>query len=204
MAKGNNSFTFGPSLGGSKVTAGSFELIGFEELRQKLTLLPVKMQNQILRKSLRAAAKPILERAKQNAPVSSGNKELNSLASRTKALGAVLGATEKQQAKAAQRAVKQSIRESKKLGVDYPGQLRDSLKIRAMKRSRNGRIGVTIQSRAGDFKGREFYGAFQEYGTSKMPGKGFIRSAVDSEGQGALDIIVASVRAEHDKVKSYV
>lgn len=46
-------------------------------------------------------------------------------------------------------------------------------------------IGIDVQMGEGDFKGDSFYGAFQEYGTSKMPPKGFMRKAYDEKGEAA-------------------
>jgi HK97 gp10 family phage protein len=177
-------------------------MTGFKELTAKLRKLDASVQNKVMRKALRAGAKPILVRAKANAPVSdaSENSGLKSLSDNTSAFGALFGATEKQIAKAQKRAVKQAVGVMKKQGQRYPGQLRDSLKIRAIKRNRAGVIGVVVQSRKGDFRGDEYYAAFQEYGTSKMPGKGFIRAAFDAESKHSIDIIAGVCSAEIDKL----
>lgn len=44
------------------------------------------------------------------------------------------------------------------------GTLRRSLRVRAMKRTRKGRIGVVVQSAAGNFGGKAFYTGLQEFG----------------------------------------
>ena len=60
------------------------------------------------------------------------------------------------------------------------GDLKKSLKVRALKKKRH-RYGVMVATSAGWFKGKTFYGAFVEYGTSKKPANPFIRPAFDSE-----------------------
>jgi HK97 gp10 family phage protein len=196
------SLTFGSSsTGGSRISGGSVVVEGFDDLTKKLRELDVKVQNKILRKAMRQAARPMLARAKANAPVGKSDT-FDSLATRTKQLGAALGATAKQQEKAAQRTVKQATKEAKKAGEHYPGQLRDSLAIRAIKRNRNGRVGVVIQTRAGDFKGRTFYASFIEYGTNKMAARPFIRPAFDTEAHSAIDIVAGIVRRELFKLAS--
>jgi len=171
------------------------ELHGVGELIRSLQELTPAMENKVLRKAMRAGAKPILEQAKANAPVSdpSDHQGLKALSSNTANFGALFGATEKQIAKAQKRSVKQAVTSLRKVGQRYPGQLRDSLKIRAMKRKK-GRIGFLVQTRDGDFKGKEYYAAFVEYGTSKMPGRGFIRAAFDTKKQTSSDIIETEVK----------
>lgn len=171
------------------------ELKGVGELIRSLQALTPAMENKVLRKAMRAGAKPILAQAKSNAPVSdaSSNSGLKALSSNTASFGALFGATEKQIAKAQKRAVKQAVTTLRKAKQSYPGQLRDSLKIRSMKRKK-GRIGYLVQSRSGDFKG-DYYAAFVEYGTSNKPANGFIRAAFDTQKQTANDIIEREVTA---------
>lgn len=44
------------------------------------------------------------------------------------------------------------------------GLLVKSMKVRAFKRTRKNVVGFTVGTSAGDYKGSDFYGAFQEYG----------------------------------------
>lgn len=164
------------------------EVHGVAELVRKLSELPNKVENKILRQAMRAAGKPILAQAKANAPVSSSETFQDGLAGRTRAFGSLFGATEKQRNKAALRATKQAISVAKKSKQRYPGQLRDSLKLRAMKRKK-GRIGYIVQSGKGDFRGDTYYAAFIEYGTSKMAAKAFMRPAFDTKHNEAESII---------------
>lgn len=44
------------------------------------------------------------------------------------------------------------------------GQLKRSIKVRSSRTRRPGEVGIVVITGAGDYKGDEFYGAFQEYG----------------------------------------
>lgn len=176
-------------------------VIGGLELGKALAELTPKLEKKILRQAMRKAAKPILAQAKANAPVSKPTTEQRTLASNTMALGRALGATEKQVQRAASRAVANAGKEAKKSGERYPGQLRDSLKLRAMK-SKKGRIGVVVQTREGDYRGKTFYGAFVEYGTKKMAAKPYMRPAFDTKKGEAEQIITNEIRAGIEKLAS--
>lgn len=56
------------------------------------------------------------------------------------------------------------------------GQLEQSLVVRAVTKRRT-MIGHKVTTREGWFRGDEFYGAFQEFGTKHMPAKHFVRDA---------------------------
>lgn len=60
------------------------------------------------------------------------------------------------------------------------GLLQSSIKMRASKKSRNS-FGIDVRIGEKDWAGKSWYGAAQEYGTSKMPGKGFLRKAYDEK-----------------------
>jgi HK97 gp10 family phage protein len=70
------------------------------------------------------------------------------------------------------------------------GDLKKSLRVRAMKKKKH-RYGVMVATSAGWFKGKTFYGAFVEYGTSRMPAKPFMRPAFDSE-KGKAEMVLKS------------
>jgi HK97 gp10 family phage protein len=59
-------------------------------------------------------------------------------------------------------------KESKTLAPVEKGDLKKSIKVKAMKRKK-GRIGVNAIISEGDFKGDQYYGSFQEFGWK--PGK---------------------------------
>lgn len=60
-----------------------------------------------------------------------------------------------------------------------PGTLRKSIKIRAFKRTRKGRVGFSIGMGSKDYVGKAFYGSFQEYGwkQGKRPWRGHTSTA---------------------------
>lgn len=64
------------------------------------------------------------------------------------------------------------------------GLTRDSVKVRAAKRSKRG-FGLNVQIGEGDYQGQTFYAAFVEYGTIRMPGRHFMRAAFESEREEA-------------------
>ena len=89
------------------------------------------------------------------------------------------------------------------------GALRNSLTIRAIKKSRRG-VGVRVTNKVGhDFKGKQFYGGFQEFGWKlgkrrsrtggtpdnrrKIAGKWFMRNAGTEQEQNAIDIYESGV-----------
>lgn len=92
-----------------------------------------------------------------------------------------------------------------------PGSLRNSLKVRSGK-SKTG-AAMLVQTRAGDFKGAEFYAGFLEYGTkarfrkvkSKRKGatgatglikpQAFMKRAMDSKRAEATAVIASELRA---------
>jgi HK97 gp10 family phage protein len=69
------------------------------------------------------------------------------------------------------------------------GLLKESLKVRAMKRKK-GRVGFLVQTQSGDYQGKTFYGAFQEFGSSHQPAQGFIRQAYDERKSEAEQLIL--------------
>jgi HK97 gp10 family phage protein len=73
----------------------------------------------------------------------------------------------------------------KELAPVESGQLRDSLKVRAMP-YKKGRIAFEVRTAKGDFKGDQFYGAFQEYGTSRQPARPYMRPTYDQLGPEAI------------------
>jgi HK97 gp10 family phage protein len=73
------------------------------------------------------------------------------------------------------------------------GALKKSIKVRALKKRRQS-YGVMVATSEGWFKGDEFYGAFLEFGTSKMPAKPFVRPAFDSEKGNAEMIVTSEIR----------
>lgn len=94
-------------------------------------------------------------------------------------------------------------RKTRKGAAVKGGQLRKSLKLRAMKRSRV-KVGAYVATAGGWFKGRQFYGAFQEFGwkagkrgsdnRTEIEGRHFAEQAYKSERRGALRLFTDLVR----------
>lgn len=132
---------------------------GIPELDAKLRSLEPKLAKKIYRRSVRKAAKPVLDTARSLAPVESGD-------------------------------------------------LKRSLKIRAMKRSRRNKhiVGVQVVTGKEWFKGDQFYAAFIEFGAPghKFFGKGdaplepkpFMRPAHDANGSKVAEVFVSSMRQD--------
>lgn len=179
--------------------AGMHVVDGIGELTKALAELTPKLEKKVLRQAMRKAAKPILAQAKANAPVGQITVDTQRLVFRALQFGKLIGATAKQSSKARARIIKHEETQLKKSGSRYPGQLRDSLKVRAMK-SKKGRIGVVVQTREGDYKGDTFYGAFVEYGTSKMAAQPYMRPAFDTKAGEAERIIADELKAGIDKL----
>lgn len=103
--------------------------------------------------------------------------------------------------KIAKKLVRQSLRKAAKpilaaartkCPVDT-GELKKSIKIRAMKRRKNS-FGVLIGTALKWFVGDAFYGAFVEFGTSKMSARPFMRPAFDEKKGEAEQILVQEIR----------
>ena len=62
-----------------------------------------------------------------------------------------------------------------------------------MKRKGN-RIGVLVKVGAGDFVGKQFYGAFAEYGTTDRAATPFMRPAFDAGGDQAKQTGLREIR----------
>ena len=101
---------------------------------------------------------------------------------------------------AMRQAAKPILDEAKRRVPVLTGELRKSLKIRALKRNNKGRIGVVISTEKGFFKGETFYGAFLEFGTKKMPAKPFIRPAFEANKARAVRIVEQALKLGLDGV----
>jgi HK97 gp10 family phage protein len=83
--------------------------------------------------------------------------------------------------------------EAKQLAPFDTGELKSAIKIRAGK-TRRGSLAVEVRVGEGDFKGDQYYAAFHEFGTSKMPARPFLRPALDSVGPEARDVAMKAIR----------
>jgi HK97 gp10 family phage protein len=109
--------------------------------------------------------------------------------------------------KLAKKIVRTALRDGAKLILEAAkanvpvatGALRDSLKVRAM-RKRRFTYGIMVATAAGWFKGEQFYGAFVEFGTSRLAARPFVRPAFDSEKDAAEKTIVDGIRQGIEQV----
>ena len=79
------------------------------------------------------------------------------------------------------------------------GLLKSSIKMRVSKKSRNS-FGIDVRIGEQDWAGQSWYGAAQEYGTSKMEGKGFLRKAYDEEKDQVKRNAIAALLAGLDQL----
>jgi len=119
------------------------------------------------------------------------------------ALEALGPAMEKKILRSAMReAAKPILDDAKRRAPVLTGQLRKSLKIRSIKRNRQGQVGVVISTEKGFFKGETFYGAFHEFGTKKMPARPFIRPAFESNKAQSVRIVGEAIKIGLEDITS--
>ena len=76
------------------------------------------------------------------------------------------------------------------------GDLKKSLKVRALKKRKHSyAVGVSSSNKKHWYKGDQFYAAFIEFGTNKMPARPFLRSAYDTQGERARKILINELKA---------
>ncbi|MEX1040191.1 MAG: HK97-gp10 family putative phage morphogenesis protein [Pirellulaceae bacterium] len=80
-------------------------------------------------------------------------------------------------------------KEAKRLAPVETGDLKKSIKVKAMKRSRK-HIGIHVIVSDGFFKGDQFYAAFHEFGTKRQDAEPFMRPAFDNKGKEARDKVL--------------
>ncbi|MHB8100371.1 MAG: HK97-gp10 family putative phage morphogenesis protein [Sulfuricurvum sp.] len=80
------------------------------------------------------------------------------------------------------------------------GDLKKSIKVKGV-RGKPGTIAFVIRPTSSKKKGKSvFYGRFQEFGTSKMAAKPFMRPAYDEAGQDVIDKVVNTIKSKLDEV----
>ncbi len=107
--------------------------------------------------------------------------------------------------KAARPALRPTLAEAKRIAPRDTGELEESLKIRALKRSRS-RVGARVQTAKGSFQGQTFYGGFQEWGwktgrrgsgnRTHVPGEHFLKRAAEATRHRAIAIYRKILRQE--------
>lgn len=80
------------------------------------------------------------------------------------------------------------------------GALRQSIRVRAIKRSRV-KVGSRVVTGEGFFKGDTYYGGFVEYGTHKMKAQPFLRPAADENRERVIREFGKFLRASIQTVR---
>ena len=75
------------------------------------------------------------------------------------------------------------------------GRLSKAPKVRARKKVKRGVIALNVQIGEGDFKGKTFYGGFQNFGTKRIKAKHYIEAAFDATKDSAAAQVAAEVAA---------
>lgn len=102
--------------------------------------------------------------------------------------------------KLARRAVRPAAKEVLARAIDEvpvdTGDLEDSLKVRALKRSRKNKdkVGSRVVTGEGFFKGDQYYGGFVEFGTSKMAARPFLRPAAISAEPAVKRVFTSAMK----------
>ena len=154
---------------------------GDQELIRKLERCSRTDAKRAIRRGTRAAAKIVMPRARQLAPI----------------LGGKLGRDVRGRYKQVGRVDKRRTR----------GLLRRAIRVRATKRSRR-YIGAVVTLGEGFFKGETFYGAFQELGwktgkrgsenRKQIPGKHFMERAAKEKEDEAVRVASEIILQEID------
>jgi HK97 gp10 family phage protein len=97
----------------------------------------------------------------------------------------------------AMKPVAQAVKENAPVGES--GDLKDSIKVRSLKRSRV-RQGIVVLISETTIKSERFYEAFTELGTSKTPANPFMRNAFDEKGESAKEDAINLILQGVDKV----
>lgn len=109
--------------------------------------------------------------------------------------------------KVAKKVIRAAIRQSlkpvlataKDLAPVDTGVLKGNIKLRAAARRRKGSIALEVRVGPGDFKGDQFYAAFIEYGTVKMPARPFMRPAYEVHKDTAKAEAITLIREGIDR-----
>lgn len=79
------------------------------------------------------------------------------------------------------------------------GDLKKSIKVKGVL-GKPGTIAFVIRPTSNKKKGKNvFYGRFQEFGTSKMVAKPFMRPAYDEAGQDVIDKVINTIKSKLDE-----
>lgn len=155
-----------------------------------LNQLPVQLQKDLKRKILREAAKPLVKAARGNIKDSDGVHHRYNTPKLNKRLRAPNG-------------------KGKKVATYYPGNLRRSIRVLPLRRTKNKvlvgpKVAKGRSKSGGRFQGRKvdgYYAHWYEFGTSKYPGRKFMRRAFESTRQTIVRKVATGVESS---LKKYI
>lgn len=127
----------------------------------------------------------------QQAIIVTGDKEINRNLARFEA-----NVQKKAIRKATRQAAKFVLADARAMAPRDTGLLESSLKVRAIRRTRTGKVGHSVQTGERTFGGETFYGAFQELGTRYMQEDPFMRPALWSNEMPVKQEFINEIRAE--------
>lgn len=82
------------------------------------------------------------------------------------------------------------------------GALKQSIKVRAIKRNRRGDVGVVVGTSQREFVGDLFYGAMVEYGTEKMQARPYMRPAYEENKDEIISTFQREIRNQVTSLRS--
>lgn len=93
------------------------------------------------------------------------------------------------------------VKRRDRLGNITQGELRQAVKVRAIKRNRKGWIGseVIIAGGGFSFSGDQFYGAFVEFGTRNMQARHYMKQAADESADAAKAVAIGKIKQEMER-----
>lgn len=101
------------------------------------------------------------------------------------------------------KVVRQAVRKSLKpvaaaVKAEAPvrtGATKAAVKVRARKSRKRDEIALEVRIGEGDFKGEQFYAAFNQFGTSRQPANPFMTRAFQRTAKSARAEAIAAIRA---------
>ncbi len=79
------------------------------------------------------------------------------------------------------------------------GNLRRAIKVKTIRKSKNGMVGAMVTIGESDVKADPFYGAFVEFGTKKMRGRRYLQQAAKEGGPSATRVAIEIIAKELNK-----
>ncbi len=162
----------------------TFKIEGADEIQSALLALPEKVAKGMMKGALEAGAEIVLEEAKKNAPVKSGDLRDGLEIANEK--GAVVVQTG-QGNKTVQRALRKIANKARRNagGVDAGRKAAHDIYAKAREKVK--------ANKSLEYQG-QYYGNMQECGTKKMPAHPFMGRALETKSEEATEAIAAKLK----------